>query len=77
MSNTITEEKYKSLSWSKKQDYIQEWACICNACSHKWHYLDSVEKQIKREQTSNALMGLGMCCNPCMTTATSNANTQL
>jgi len=77
MSNTITESNYKKLSWSRKQEYVKELACQCNSCHNKWHYLDSVEKQIKHEQTSNALMGIGMCCNPCMTTATSNANTQL
>ena len=76
-SKTLTEEEYKELRWSEKQQYVKEWGCVCNECKHKWHYLDSVEKQMRSQQTSNALMGLGSCCNPCMVTATANANTQL
>lgn len=76
-TNTLTEEERQKLNWSEKSQYEKEWACICNECKHKWHYLASVEKQMGGQQTANALMGLGSCCNPCMVTATANANTQL
>ncbi|MEK6938347.1 MAG: hypothetical protein AABX04_04855 [Nanoarchaeota archaeon] len=75
--NTLSEEKYKNLTWSEKQQYAKEWACTCNECQNKWHYLDSVEKQMSGQGMANAMMGLGSCCNPCMVTATANANTQL
>lgn len=76
-TKTLDDEGFNDLTWSEKQQYVKEWACVCNECKHKWHYLDSVEKQMKTQQVGNALMGLGACCNPCMTLATSNANTQL
>lgn len=76
-SSFINQEQFDKLSPSEKKDYIKEWYCICNVCRKKWAYLDSVEKQIKSQVTGNALMGLGNCCNPCMTVTTSNANTQL
>lgn len=56
---------------------IKEWECKCNACGHIWHYLDSVEKQMTRQVKNNSLIGLGMCCNPCVALGTSNANTAL
>jgi len=74
---TLSSEEYQSLSWSEQRKYVKEWACTCNECNKKWHYLSAVEDRIKSEQFNNAMMGLGMSCNPCMTTATSNANTQL
>lgn len=77
MKQNITEDEYKNLSWSEKNAYVKEWACVCNKCKHKWHYLDSVEKQMNTQQIGNALTGLGFCCNPCVTTAASNANTQI
>ena len=77
MSKTINESQYNALEKSEKSQYIKEWSCVCNSCKEKWHYLDSVEKKIDSQQTANALMGLGMCCNPCMTTAMANTNTQL
>ncbi len=74
---SITNEQYEKLILSDKQKYIKEWVCKCNECGKKWAYLDSVEKEMKRQLAGNALVGLGMCCNPCVTVATSNANTQL
>lgn len=77
MGQNITEEEYGKLSWSDKQKYEKEWSCVCNECKTKWHYLDSVEKQMNSQALGNALIGFGFCCNPCVTTATSNANTQI
>lgn len=77
MTTALSEEEYKDLKWSDKNRYEKEWACLCNECKHKWHYLDSVERQMKTQQFGNAMIGAGMCCNPCAITATSNANTQL
>jgi len=77
MTKHITEEKYENLKWEEKREYDKEWVCVCNECKKKWHYLDSVERKMRSQETSNALIGLGFCCNPCVTTATSNANTQI
>ncbi len=77
ISSSINEEQYANLKYGSKGNYIKEWVCKCNECGKKWAYLDSVEKEMRRQATGNALMGLGMCCNPCMVLATSNANTQL
>ena len=77
MGNSISEEEYNSLDAILKKNYIKEWSCACNECKHKWHYLDDVEKKIRSQETSNALMGVGFCCNPCVAISTSNANTQL
>lgn len=74
---SLNEEQYTKLSYGEKLQYIKELACVCNECNNKWHYLDSVEKQMKTQIAGNAMVGLGMCCNPCAVTATSNANTQL
>ena len=76
-AKALNEEQFRKLRWMEKQQYMKEWACTCNVCKHKWHYLASVEKQMKNQQVGNALIGLGFCCNPCAVTATSNANTQL
>ncbi|MEK6938864.1 MAG: hypothetical protein AABX04_07530 [Nanoarchaeota archaeon] len=73
----MNEEEYRKLTWSEKQQYVKEWACVCNECKHKWHYLDSVEKQMKSQIGMNAFLQMGNCCNPCVGAATSNANTQL
>ena len=73
----IEETEFKKLSWSERNKYVKEWVCVCNECKNKWHYLDSVEKEINSQSCNNALIGTGMCCNPCIATATSNANTQL
>ena len=77
MKQNLTEEEYKNISRSKKNSYIKEWVCICNECEHKWHYLDSVEKQMEVQHLGNTLTGLGCCCNPCVTSTVSNANTQI
>ena len=61
----------------EKKNYEKEWECTCNECKEKWHYLASVEKQMQNQQVGNALMSLGFCCNPCVVSATSNANTHL
>ena len=47
-----------------KKGKVKEWKCKCNQCKHIWHYLDSEEKQLKGQQLGNALIGVGMCCNP-------------
>jgi bacterioferritin-associated ferredoxin len=77
MKQNITEEEYKNLSWSNKNNYVKEWACICNECKHKWHYLDSVEKEMTKQMSLNGLLQAGNCCNPCVGATTSNATTQL
>ncbi|VVB83630.1 Uncharacterised protein [uncultured archaeon] len=73
----IEEAEFEKLSRSEKKEYIKEWGCICNECRNKWHYLDSIEKEINFQTRNNSLLGLGMCCNPCVALSTSNANTQL
>ena len=52
----MNEEEYRKLTWSEKQQYVKEWACVCNECKHKWHYLDSVEKQMKSQIGMNAFL---------------------
>lgn len=74
---SINEEEFGNLDSSEKEDYVKEWSCVCNECSEKWHYLDSVEKEIDAQIQTNALTGLAFCCNPCIGTTTTNANTQL
>tara|TARA_Y100000310_G_C20680163_1_gene815467 strand:+ start:2288 stop:2557 length:270 start_codon:yes stop_codon:yes gene_type:complete len=46
------------------KDKIKELKCKCNQCKHVWHYLSSDEKGLKTQQVGNAMVGLGMCCNP-------------
>lgn len=77
VTKSINEEEFSALSPSEKEGYVKEWSCVCNECSEKWHYLDAVEKEIDRQIQVNALSGLAFCCNPCVTSASSNANTQL
>jgi len=74
---SINEEEFNTLSPSEMKEYVKEWSCVCNECSEKWHYLDSVEKEINSQIQTNALTGLAFCCNPCVGSTTSNANTQL
>jgi len=76
-NKSVNEEQFQKLNKGDKNKYVKEWSCECGECGKKWAYLDSVEKEMKRQVTGNALMGLGMCCNPCVTLSTSNANTQL
>ena len=73
----ITDEEYKNLSWSEKRDYVCEWKCKCNSCGRVWHYLDSVERNMKSTMSANAFTQLGNCCNPCVAAPLANANTQL
>lgn len=48
------------LSSSKLSGKIaKEWKCKCNSCGHVWHYLDSVEKQMKKQSNQNACMACG------------------
>ena len=61
--------KSKKLEKKKEKEMqakgiIKEIKCKCNQCNHVWHYLESDEKNLKRQATGNALMGAGMCCNP-------------
>lgn len=74
---SLNQEEYSALEPAMKKMYIKEHSCVCNECGEKWHYLDSVEKNMNSQEMANALTGLGFCCNPCVTTATSNANTQI
>lgn len=69
----FSEDKYcKSCSKKQKQKdkqlekegKIKEIKCKCNACGKVWHYLESDLKSIQTQQTGNALIGAGMCCNP-------------
>lgn len=74
---SILEIDYLKLDKAQKKQYVKEWESECNECGKKWTYLAQVENEMERQSLGNALTGLGCCCNPCVTTATSNANTQL
>ncbi|MFH1175010.1 MAG: hypothetical protein V1725_07810 [archaeon] len=65
------------LNKEDQRNYVKEWHCGCNECGEKWHYLDKVEKEMNSQIGLNGLLQAGNCCNPCVGTATSNANTQL
>jgi hypothetical protein len=62
---SISEEKYNSLSKIEQKEYVKEWACSCNECDKKWHFLDSTKKQLESIALSNNLIGTSACCgNP-------------
>lgn len=65
IAESVNNEQFDKLNSSDKNNYVKEWFCECKTCGEKWHYLDDVEKEMKRQLTGNALIGLGMCCNPC------------
>ena len=48
----------------EKEGKVKETKCKCNGCGKVWHYLEKDLKSIKTQQTGNALIGAGMCCNP-------------
>ena len=58
------------------KDSVKEWSCQCKNCGKKWAYLDSVEKDLKRMQTSNLISACGMC-NPATSMYAANKNTDL
>ena len=76
-NNTYDGEKF--CSWKCRKAYqtkTLEWKCKCNSCGHVWHYLDKVEKTMKKQVGYNTCTSLAIC-NPCVTMAASNANTNL
>ena len=76
---SITEEEFQELESPQQKGYTKEWACKCTECNRKWHYLDSVEKKLQSQILANSLQTVGAACtcNPCLSSATSNASTHL
>lgn len=77
VKNSLNEKEFKELNFGEKLNYVKEWKCVCQECNKKWHYLNSIEKKMESQQLTNSCLQVSFCCNPCVGTATSNANNQL
>ena len=49
---------------NNSSNQITEMKCKCNECKHIWHYLESEEKALRKQQGANAMIGCGTCCSP-------------
>jgi hypothetical protein len=57
----IEKQKDKEM---KLKGMIKEIKCKCNQCKYIWYFLETDEKKLKMQARGNALVGVGMCCNP-------------
>lgn len=72
----LSSTEYSILDRATKKEYVCEWACKCNNCGKSWAYLDEVENKMNSQIRNNACNS-AMICNPCVSMAAGNANTQL